>query len=126
MSTTDTTTDTNNNSSPDPVGSDPHFRTRLARAYQAQAARRLDLLAANLGMLAGDLMLLAHMMGEQVQAALVDGGASPAADSRLARTIETYLRFVRQVDRFAQLERRPVPAADPSRAVRPYREEPRG
>ena len=37
-----------------------------------------------------------------MQAALAAGGPAPAADPRFARTLDTYLRFVRQIDRIAQ------------------------
>jgi hypothetical protein len=110
-----------------PPGPSPAQRARLARAYQAAACRRPDPLAANLGVLTGDLLVLAHGFAEQVPAALAAAGPDPAADPRFARTVELYLKLLRQVDRLAQADRRTPPAADPPSArVRPWREEPRG
>jgi hypothetical protein len=52
-----------------------------------------------LGVLAGDLILLAHAVGERVRAAQAGG------DTRFGQSAELYLKVLRQFDRFAQIER---------------------
>ena len=86
-----------------PTGPTREDRTRLAEAYQARALRRPDLLAANLGVLAGDLLLLAHAVGDRARASAA-GAAAPGGGPRLAPTAELFLRLVRQIDRLAHLE----------------------
>jgi hypothetical protein len=82
-------------------------RLALVRGYQAEALRRQDPLAANLGVLSGDLVGLAHGFAELVKEGLAQG---PAADrQRLYRDAELHLKYVRQIDRLAQMERRPPP-----------------
>jgi hypothetical protein len=83
-----------------PPGPTRQERNRLAHAYQAQALRQNDLLIANVGVLAGDLILLAHVAGERARAALAGGGP------QFGQAADLYLKFLRQIDRFAQLERR--------------------
>jgi hypothetical protein len=79
----------------------------LVRAFQAEALARTDLLAANLGVLSGDLMGFAHQLAVAVQANLAQGATSAAGRKRLFQDTEVYLKIVRQIDRLAQLERRP-------------------
>ncbi len=86
-------------------------RQALVRAYQAEALRRPGALAANLGVLTADLMGLAHGLGELVREGLERGPG--AGGQRLYRDAELYLKFVRQIDRLAQMERRP-PAPAPT------------
>jgi hypothetical protein len=74
-------------------------RDRLAHAYQSRALRQPDLLVANLGVLAGDLILLAHAARERVRAAQASG------DTRFGEAADLYLKVLRQFDRFAQIER---------------------
>jgi hypothetical protein len=75
------------------------------RAYHAEALRRPDPLSANLGVLAADLLGLAHGLGELVREGLERGPG--AGRQRLSRDAELYLKFVRQIDRLARMERRP-------------------
>jgi|SRR5579871_152795 len=80
-------------------------RSALVRAYQQQALGRTDPLAANLGMIAADLMGFAHGLASLVQTQLGPGSVSEQARERLVADAELYLRFVRQFDRLVQLER---------------------
>jgi hypothetical protein len=81
----------------------------LARAFQARALQRPDPLAANLGVIAGDLMGLAHGLAAGVQANLARGTASAEGRQRFVQDAELYLKFVRQIGHFAQIERRLSP-----------------
>jgi hypothetical protein len=76
------------------------------RALQARALGRADPLAANLGVIAGDLAQLVHLHADRIQArAAAGGGPGPAAD------LETFLKVVRGFDRLVQLEQRTAEAA---------------
>jgi hypothetical protein len=81
----------------------------LVRAFQAQAARRPDPLAANLGVISGDLMGFAHALAAAVQADLAQGATSAKGHRRFVQDAEVYLKVVRQIDRLAQLERQLSP-----------------
>src|SRR4051794_31243939 len=80
-------------------------RLALVRALQAQALRQEDALAANLGVLSADLMGFAHALAATVQAGLAEGAASAEGRQRFGQDAELYLKFIRQIDRLAQLER---------------------
>ena len=82
-------------------------RLALVRSFQARALRQAesDPLAANLQVISGDLMAFAHRLGEAVQANLAAALTSPDGYDRFARDAELYLKFARQLDRFAQIER---------------------
>src|SRR5579871_5985466 len=85
-------------------------RLALVRALQAKALRQEDPLAANLGVLSADLMGFAHALAATVQASLAEGTASAEGRQCFAQDAELYLKFVRQIDRLAQLARqRPSP-----------------
>jgi hypothetical protein len=92
-------------------------RLALVRALQAQALRQEDPLAANLGVLSADLMGFAHTLAATVQASLAEGAASAEGRQRFGQDAELYLKFIRQIDRLAQLERQ---------RSQPPRSEPRG
>jgi hypothetical protein len=86
---------------PEP-GPSRHDRRRLVGALQAQALTRDNPLAANLGVLTGDLMLLAHGLAEQARAA----ADPPPGDRRHPPPdVDTFLKVLRQVDRLAQVTR---------------------
>jgi len=81
-------------------------RQALVYAYQHQALSRPDRLAANLGLLLGDLLSLAHGLGAQLQARMRGTAETPQRlDPRSAREVEFLLKLDRQIDRFSQLER---------------------
>jgi hypothetical protein len=83
----------------------PEGRLELIRAYQARAAGGPDPLAANLGVIAGDLMLLAYRQ-RQIAEANLAGPQDPALQAaRFARDADRYLRFVAQLHRLTQLNR---------------------
>ena len=77
-------------------------RLGLVRAFQAQAMLRRDPLAANLVRLTGRPEF-------RLQAALGQGPTSPEAHKRFVHDAEMYLKFVRQIDRLAQIERQLSP-----------------
>jgi hypothetical protein len=83
----------------------PAQRLDLVRAFQMQAMQRQDPLAANLGVISADLMGIAHGLAATVQAALASGPASAEGRQRFVQDAELYLKFVRQIDRLALIER---------------------
>jgi hypothetical protein len=103
--------------SPDPFGglketAPPDDRLALIRAFQAQAMQRANPLAANLAVINGDLMHLVYRLRQALDESMT---ASPSDFPQLAQQAELLLRFVRQVDRLAQLDRQVAQAAEPSR-----------
>lgn len=93
-------------------------RLALVRAYQQQALARPDPLAANLGMIGGDMMSFAHVLAYQLQTQLAQGAVSEETRRRFAADMELYLRVVRQSDRLTQIERQ-LGAATANRAQAP-------
>lgn len=86
--------------SPGPTMAD---RLRLVGRLQAQAVARPNPLAANVGVLTGDVALFAHMQADRARAALTGPGGNAPPSGEAA---ETFLKMVRQFDRLAQLEQR--------------------
>jgi hypothetical protein len=84
-------------------------RLALVRAFQAQAMRRQDPRAANLGIISADLMGFAHGLAATVQANLAQRPASAEGRQRFIQDAEVYLKVVRQVNRLAQIERQLCP-----------------
>ena len=80
-------------------------RLALVQAYQTEALARKDALAANLGVIAGDVMGFAHALAATVQASLARGLAAQETRTAALADTELYLKMVRQIDRLAQLER---------------------
>jgi hypothetical protein len=80
-------------------------RQSLVRAYQLQAMKRPDPLAANLGVLQADLMQFAHDLAPTIQANLSQAAISSEGRKISFQTIEQYLKIMRQIDRFTQIER---------------------
>jgi len=94
----------------------PGDRLGLIRALQEQALRRADPLAANLEVISGDLMLFAYRIRESVEANLAASLASADRCEQFTKQAEMYLRFVRQIDRLAQIERQLARAPEPAKA----------
>jgi hypothetical protein len=88
-------------------------RSRLGHAYQAEAARRTDLRSANLGVLAGDLMLLAHDLAEQIEVLRAAARDNPIDAVRYSRTVENLLKVQKQLERTVALDRRDASSDDP-------------
>jgi len=86
-------------------------RQALVRAHQAQALQRPDPLAANLGVISGDLMGFAHVLAPAVQADLERTPTSAQSHRRFTHEAELYLKIVRQIDRLARIERQLSEAA---------------
>ncbi len=84
---------------------DASERMALVRALQAQAMARPDPLAANLGVITADLIGFAHTLAAAVQAALAREPGPAEGRQQASRDAELYLKFARQIDRLAQLER---------------------
>ncbi len=80
-------------------------RMRLVQKYQALALQRQDPLAANLGILSADLLSFAHGLATLVRADLAQELPGPERHQKFFRDAELYLKFVRQIDRLAQIER---------------------
>jgi hypothetical protein len=80
-------------------------RLRLARLYQKQAMELPDPRAANMGVIKGDLMGLAHGLGHQVQTEMVQGAVFEGKQKQLFAKMDMFLKFVRQLDRLEQIER---------------------
>ena len=78
-------------------------RQELVRAYQTQQMQRPNPLAANLGIITGDLINTANHIRELMEKNMVPGTASVEHCRRFDRQAELYLKFVRQVDRLAQI-----------------------
>jgi len=85
-------------------------RTRLVEAMQAEALHRPDLFVANIEVIAGDVMKLAHRYAQHLESK--DG----TSNGHLSRDGHTYLKIVREVGRLAQARRqlsRPASADQP-------------
>src|SRR5687768_3005403 len=91
-------------------------RLGMIREFQSRALRRPDALSANLGLISGDLMLFALRIREAMEENLSGLPATPEGLRQFERQAETYLKFVRQIDRLAQIERqlaRPEAGGEP-------------
>jgi hypothetical protein len=90
-----------------PSGMSPTSEDRMAlvRAFQREAMKRPDPLAANLGVIAADLMGFAHGLAARVQESLSRAATSSGGRQQFVQNADLYLKFVRQIDRLAQLER---------------------
>jgi hypothetical protein len=86
-----------------PPGPTMADRLRLVGRLQAQALDRPDPLAANLGVIAGDVAMFVHCMAVRARAGLA---APPAGGPPHGAEADTFLKMIRQFDRFAQLEQR--------------------
>jgi hypothetical protein len=84
-------------------------RLALIHAYQDQALKHPNPLAANLGVINGDLMELVYRLRQALDSS---ASRSPADFPQLAQQVDVLLRTVRQVDRLAQLERQLATAAE--------------
>lgn len=88
---------------PGPLSSEQ--RLALVRAFQAQALDRANPLLANLGILSADLMGFSHLLAASVQTNLEQLPSSAQGRKDLFQNAELFLKFVRQIDRLAQIER---------------------
>lgn len=86
-------------------------RLQLIGTFQARALQRSEPLAANLDVISGDLMLFAFRIREMMERDMASGLLTEAACQKFERQADTYLKFIRQVDRLAQIERQFVPSA---------------
>jgi hypothetical protein len=80
-------------------------RLRLIRAFQTQAMKKSDPLAANLDVISGDLMLFAFRMREIMEKDMMGALTTERGFQQFERQSEVYLKFIRQLDRLAQIER---------------------
>jgi hypothetical protein len=87
--------------------SDCHDK-RLSRVldYQANALAKKDALEANLGSLNSGLMRMSLWLDEAIEQAMGMGQPNVERLEQILPAIETHLRVMRQVDRFAQIELR--------------------
>jgi hypothetical protein len=79
-------------------------RMALVRKFQAKAAARSDPLAANHGIITGDLMMFAHTLGAAMQEWLTEAKSATAALDQNARAADMYLKFIRQLDRMTRID----------------------
>lgn len=87
-------------------GSTASLRMRRIQDLQAQALAKADPLEANLGAANGALLRLAFRMEQAIEGSLADFADPVTRIERLTPAIETYLKLMRQADRFAQLDQR--------------------
>lgn len=101
-------------SQPKPLAPDPKHipssvsradRERLVAAYQTRALQRADPLTANLEVISGDLMQMLHRIRESMDKSFATTADSAEDCRKFHQQAETYLKFVRQVDRLAQITR---------------------
>jgi hypothetical protein len=93
-------------------------RQALVQALQTQALLRADPLAANLGVLTGDLMALAHDMASSLRNGLVPPSESGQSPPSSLGSTDPFLKVLRQLDRLLHIERQLVPV---SRGASGYR-----
>ena len=88
---------------------------RLARIQQYLLAslEQVDPLEANLGAAASDLMSLGFKLKQAIEESLADTPNSLERFQRLRPAIDDYLKLSRQIDRYAQLDRRLLAARAP-------------
>ncbi len=80
-------------------------RLGLIREFQNRALQQTDPLTANLELISGDLMLFAYKIRESMAKDLTDEAVTAEACRRFEQKAETYLKFVRQIDRLAFVQR---------------------
>jgi hypothetical protein len=102
-------------SSPVVKSGPPTPQQRLDRVHelQSQALQHPDPLLASLGIITGDLMEFAFRIRESMTKDL-SGGDNSVEKERFLRQADTYLKFVRQVDRLAHIGRQQPQAAKPA------------
>jgi hypothetical protein len=102
-------------SSPVAKSGPPTPEQRLDRVHelQSQALQHPDPLLASLGIITGDLMQFAFRIRECMTDNLGSGNMSMEREQFL-RQADTYLKFVRQVDRLAHIGRQQPQAAKPA------------
>ena len=102
---------------PDPTPADsnppPDEREQLIGAYQAQALKQPDPLRANLGVLAGDLMVVAYRARQCLDKVWAKNG--PDRDYQLAHQAESILRFTRALGGLLRLQEKETEPPGPAR-----------
>ena len=82
------------------------LRIRRIEDLQAEALANPDALQATLGAANGALMRMGFRLEEAIEGTLANIADPVARFERLAPAIDSYLKVMRQVDRFAQLDQR--------------------
>jgi hypothetical protein len=87
---------------------------------QARALKKTEAgpMMASLGVLQGDLALIAHTLLAAIGRNLAAGDAEALADPQTARALDLALKVARQEERYAHLQRLPAPAEPPSDRLR--------
>lgn len=78
-------------------------RLELIQKFQEEALERQNPLAANLAVINGDLMTMAFRLKQSIEKTSVKSDS--ASFRQIAQQTEAYLKCVRQIDRFAQIDR---------------------
>jgi hypothetical protein len=82
------------------------LRLRKIRQYSLKSLSDPDLLQANLGAGASDLMETAFQLKQVIDEVLSDEPERLKAIEVISPVLDMYLKFNRQIDRFVQLDRR--------------------
>ena len=92
-------------------------RRRRVQKYHVRALASDDPLKASLGSINAELMHIAMALDRAVNEYLAAGPLSLERIMRHRSAVEVLLKLARQIDRFAQLERRPVGRSKDAEAV---------
>jgi hypothetical protein len=84
-------------------------RMKMVRKFQAKAVARSDPLAANLGVILSDLMLIAHIEAVNMQETIAEATTAGKPVPQDERKTDTYLKFARQIERMARVDRELAP-----------------
>jgi len=97
-----------NDHAPHATGLADRHEARLRRVldYQANSIAKEDALEANLGSLNSGLMRMSLWLDEAIEQAMESGPTNVERLEQILPAIDTQLRVMRQVDRFAQIEMR--------------------
>jgi hypothetical protein len=93
-------------------------REKLVRKFQYKALARSNPLAANIGIIAGDLMRLAHMGAVSMQNAIAESKSAGEVLQPDELKTDLYLKLVRQLDRMARMDHEIAPPSEEESVAR--------
>jgi hypothetical protein len=99
-----------------PAGPTLEQREHLVRLHQERVCRQAESnpLRASIGVLGGDVQMIAHGLAEQITQAIAQNGAAALEEPAVAKSVGDLAKLVRLVSQLAQLERQPAPTDPPS------------